>query len=299
MAADPKPLKLWDRDLGKAVEEWMPDHQATYETRPLRSPGQWLRATPLFDKLNGLYQDAPWTRRSIGPFVREYRIDMSEFERRKYRSYADFFVREFKPGARRYPADSAQMGAPAEARYFGWERFGPDQRFPVKGQSLAAEDILGDAARAKSFLGGPVILMRLSPMDYHHVHYPDDGRTVDHQRLGRSLWTVTWPAVRNMPDLYIRNERQVNILETKNFGRLGFVEFGALTVGRIVQRHPLDQPFARGAQKSVFKFGGSAVAVFGEPGAWCPSDDILAHTPEGMETIVRLGEPVATSLRTA
>jgi hypothetical protein len=51
-----------------------------------------------------------------------------------------------------------------------------------------------------------------------------------------------------------------------HFGRLGFVEFGALTVGRIIQRHPLDQPFQRGAQKSVFKFGGSAIAIFGEPG---------------------------------
>ncbi|WP_369010718.1 phosphatidylserine decarboxylase [Methylobacterium frigidaeris] len=72
--------------------------------------------------------------------------------------------------------------------------------------------------------------MRLSPVDYHHVHYLDDGRTVDHQLVGRSLWTVTWPAVQNMPDPYIRNERQVNILETKNFGRLGFVEFGARSI---------------------------------------------------------------------
>ena len=75
------------------------------------------------------------------------------------------------------------------------------------------------------------------------------------------------------------------------FGRLGFVEFGALTVGRIVQ------PFPRGAQKSVLKFGGSAVASFGEPGAWRPAADILQHTSEGMETIVRLGESIAESLR--
>lgn len=296
MAANPKPLKLWDRDKGKTVEEFMPDHQTTYETRPLRAPGQWLRATPLFDKLYALYQDAPWTTRQIEPFVREYQIDMSEFRPRKYRSYADFFVREFRPGARRFPDDPAQMGAPAEARYFGWKRFNPEQRFPIKGQSLAAEDLIGSAERAKPFLGGPVILMRLSPVDYHHVHYPDDGRTVDHQRLGRSLWTVTWPALQNKPDIYVRNERQVNILETEHFGRLGFVEFGALTVGRIAQRHPLDQPFKRGAQKSVFKFGGSAVAIFGEPGAWQPAGDILEHTLEGMETIVRLGEPIAGRL---
>jgi phosphatidylserine decarboxylase len=179
-----EPLELWDRDKGKAVREWMPDQQPTYEARPLRSPSQWLRATPLFDRLYGLYQDAPWTARQIEPFVREYHIDMSEFEPRKYRSFADFFIREFRPGVRSFPTDPAQMGAPAEARYFGWKRFDAEQRFPIKGQSLAAEDILGSAERAKPFLGGPVILMRLSPVDYHHVHYPDDGRPWNRSGLG-------------------------------------------------------------------------------------------------------------------
>lgn len=42
MAADPKPVKLWDRDKGKAVAEFMPDHPSTYETRPERSLVQWL-----------------------------------------------------------------------------------------------------------------------------------------------------------------------------------------------------------------------------------------------------------------
>jgi phosphatidylserine decarboxylase len=293
MAADPKPVKVSDRDRGQMVEEFMPDHPTTYETRPERSLVQWLQSTPAYDWFYALYQDAPWTWLQIEPFVLEYHVDLSEFMPRKHRSYADFFVRAFKPGIRHFPDDPAQMGAPAEARDFGWERFGPEQRFLVKGQSLAAADILGNAKRAAPFLGGPVLLMRLSPVDYDHVHYPDDRRTVDHQQLGRGIWTATRPAVQNKPDIYIRNARQVNILETEHSGRLDFVEFGALTVGRIVQRHPLEQPFRRGAQKSVFKFGGSAVAIIGEPGVWCPAADILEHTPQGMETIVRLGEPVA------
>jgi hypothetical protein len=40
--------------------------------------------------------------------------------------------------------------------------------------SLSAEKILGNGRRAAPFIGGPVLLARLSPMDYHHVHYPDD-----------------------------------------------------------------------------------------------------------------------------
>lgn len=56
------------------------------------------------------------------------------------------------------------MEAFAEARYFGWEKLTPEQRFPVKGASLEAETLLGSADRAKSFEGGPVILARLSPV---------------------------------------------------------------------------------------------------------------------------------------
>jgi phosphatidylserine decarboxylase len=64
-------------------------------------------------------------------------------------------------------------------------------------------------------------------------------------------------------------------------------------VGRIVQVHPLDKPFQRGAEKSAFRFGGSAIAVFGEAGCWRPSADVLENTAKGVETMLRLGEEVA------
>ena len=141
--------------------------------------------------------------------------------------------------------------------------------------------------------GGPVITVRLAPVDYHHVHYPDTGKTLEQDRLGRRNWTVNWHALQAKEDILFENERQVNILETRNFGRLGFVEIGALTVGRIVQVHPLDAPYNRGDEKSVFRFGGSSIVLFGQPGAWRPSDDLLRNTSENIETFVRLGDGVA------
>ena len=130
-------------------------------------------------------------------------------------------------------------------------------------------------------------------MDYHHVHYPDDGTTLDTDNIGRSLWTVNWHALLNQPDILFRNERQIHILKTRHFGRLGFVEVGAVSVGRIVQIHPTETEYRRGEEKSVFKFGGSAIVVFGERGAWQPTQDILRHTGEGVETLIRLGDIVA------
>jgi phosphatidylserine decarboxylase len=290
--AKPLPLPVWDRQGGKLVSEWMDDHTPTYESEPQRSITQWIKSQPLFDWLYAAYENTHWSAREIEPFVRKYHIDMSEFESREYGSFAEFFDRRLRPGVRSFPSAPGEMGAFAEARYFGWTRFDAEQRFPVKGHSLSAEQILGNAQRARPFIGGPVLLVRLAPVDYHHVHYPDHGRTSDHGRLGHRLWTVNWHALLSKPDILFSNERNINILETRHFGRLAFVEVGALSVGRIVQVHPLDAPFQRGEEKSVFRFGGSAIVVFGEPGMWRPSDDLLEHTKEGVETLVRLGEPV-------
>jgi phosphatidylserine decarboxylase len=292
--AKPLPLPVWDRQAGKLFQEWMDDHHPTYESRPDLSITQWVKSQPLYDRLYAAYQNTRWSARQIEPFVRKHHIDLTEFEPVQYRSFADFFDRRFRPGMRKFPSAPGELGAFAEARYFAWEKVGSEQRFPVKGHSLSAAQILGGALRARPFIGGPVLLVRLSPVDYHHVHYPDGGTTLDHERLGSRLWTVNWHALQSKPDILFRNERTMNMLETRNFGRLAFVEIGALSVGRIVQVHPLGAPFERGAEKSVFRFGGSAIVVFGEPGKWRPSDDLLEHTKEGVETLVRLGERVGT-----
>ncbi|MEN3378819.1 MAG: phosphatidylserine decarboxylase [Hyphomicrobiales bacterium] len=289
----PLPLRVWDRQRGRSFEEFMEDRPATYESRPHRSFNQWLESHPLYDWLLAAYQNTRRSARQIEPFIRKHGIDMSEFKPVAYQSFAEFFDREFKEGARTFPVEPYVMGAFAEARCFGWEKISSDQCLPVKGHSLRAEDILNDPERARAFAGGPVLLARLSPTDYHHVHYFDDGETVGDYRLGHRLWTVNWRALQNDPRILCRNERLVSILKTRHFGTVAFVEVGALSVGRIVQVHPTDRPFARGAEKSAFRFGGSAILVFGEPGAWLPAQDILEHTRQDTETLVRLGDLVA------
>jgi len=293
--AKPLPLPVWDRQRRKLVEEWMDDHQPHYESEPQRSLTQWIKSQPLYDRLYALYENSRWSRREIEPFIRKYHIDLDEFEPVQWRSFAEFFDRRLRPGVRRFPSAPEEMGAFAEARYFGWRKVTSDQKFPVKGHSLNPAQILGSAERARLFARGPVLLVRLAPVDYHHVHYFDDGKTLDHQRLGNRLWTVNWHALQSKTDILFANERNVNILETRNFGRLGFVEVGALSVGRIAQVHPVDLPFKRGEEKSVFRFGASAIVVFGEPGKWSPSADVLAHTNENVETLLRLGECVAVA----
>jgi phosphatidylserine decarboxylase len=293
--ATPLPLPVWDRRANKLIDEFMDDHPATYESRPHRSITQWLESQPLYDWIIAAWQNTRRSARQIEPFIKKHQIDMAPFRPAIYRSFADFFDREFKPGARSFPAEAGEMGAFAEARYFAWERVAPDQRFPIKGKSLSPDEILGLPGWAEPFVGGPVLLARLAPVDYHHVHYPDHGTTLRHHHVGGRLWTVNWHALLAQDDILFRNEREVQIVKTDNFGQLAFVEIGAMSVGRIVQVHPLDQSFARGAEKSFFKFGGSAIVVFGEPAKWTPSPDLVQRTKEGIETLVQLGDTIATA----
>jgi phosphatidylserine decarboxylase len=188
--AKPLPLPVWDRKGGKLIQEFMDDHPATYETRPRRSLTQWLESNRVYDWLVAAYQNSSWSAREIAPFISKNRIDMSEFKPDKYKSFADFFDREFRPGVRSFPTAPGEMGAFSEARYFAWQRLERDQKFPIKGHSLDAERILGSAEMAGSYVDGPIILARLAPVDYHHNHYPDDGRTVSSSWLGGPLWTV-------------------------------------------------------------------------------------------------------------
>src|SRR5436190_22906322 len=138
MMAKPLPLPVWDLRSGKLVHEWMDDHQLTYESEPRRSIAQWIKSQPLYDRFYAAYQNTRHSAREIEPFVRKYHIDLSEFEPVEYRSFAQFFERRFRHGVRSFPAAPGEMGAFAEARYFGWERVERDQQFPVKGHSLSA-----------------------------------------------------------------------------------------------------------------------------------------------------------------
>jgi phosphatidylserine decarboxylase len=288
-------LPVWDRQAGKCFQEFMDDHPATYDSRPRRSATQWLQSRRTWDWVIAAYQNSRWSTRAIEPFISKHKIDMSEFKPVNYRSFAEFFDRDFRPGKRMFPATPEKMGAFSEARYFAWPKLEADQKFPVKGHSLRAARILGSDKRAEPYVGGPVILARLAPVDYHHNHYPDDGVTLDSYSMAGPLWTVNWHALQHQEDILFRNHRNINILKTRHFGQLAFVEVGAMSVGRIKQVHPIETPFSRGNEKSVFKFGGSAVVVFGEPGKWRPTADLIENTNKRVETLVRLGDVIASS----
>lgn len=278
-----------EKVYGEAAVKWL------YESASGKALGPVVVSSAT-SKLYGAIQSSRWSSKKVLPFIQNFGIQMDEFEpqssdvRRPYQSFNDFFIRPFKPGKRPF-VENKLMGAFAEARYFGYESLTSEETIPVKGHYLSSASVINSKKWNEIFSDGPCLLARLCPVDYHRFHYPDSGKVLDHYRLKGQLHSVNPLALKKRPDIFMRNERVVTILETEHFGKLAYVEVGAVCVGKIVQSGSLEK-FKRGEEKGYFLFGGSTVIVFGEKGKWAPSLDILTATKEGHEVYIRLGDAV-------
>lgn len=295
--AEDSTIQIWNRARGRVETEkvygdlWV---RLLYGSGAGALLAHGILSRRLLSALVGVLQSTRRSTRRIRPFVRDFSIPMEEYEAREWSSFNDFFIRRFRPQARPFVTDPAALPAFAEARYLAYERVHPDLAFPVKGRFLTPRAIV-DGEEAAPFAEGPLLLARLAPVDYHRFHFPDRGRISAQHRIGGRLHSVSPLALRRRPDILATNERHVTIMTTRHLGQLAMVEVGAMNVGRIVQTHA-GPDFARGDEKGYFCFGASTVLLFGEPGRWRPSADLLEQTALGRETLVRLGEEVARTI---
>ncbi|MBF0297746.1 MAG: phosphatidylserine decarboxylase [Oligoflexia bacterium] len=250
---------------------------------------------PFFSKIYGLYYNSFLSRRDIPLFIEKFEIKMEEYCGH-YRNFNDFFIRRFRSGARSFESADNLMASFAEGKYFAYEKVAEDNRFPVKGQILSSSAILQNKEWEKIFKEGPLMVARLCPVDYHRFHFPDDGEVIDYYTLPGRLHSVNPLSLNKKNNIFVVNERQVTILDTKNFGKIAYIEVGALGVGKIKQTYDFSQPFKRGDEKGHFLFGASTVIIMGEKGKWRPDDDLLEMTKKCTETFVCLGDHIAYKL---
>jgi phosphatidylserine decarboxylase len=259
-------------------------------------------ASKPLSQLYGSYQDWAISKNKVPPFVKNFNIDLSIYKagsqasakkENSYQSFNEFFIREFEDGQRNFVIDDTKMPAFSEARYFGHDSINDEVDIPVKGKLLNAKDLLGGSTWSATFEGGPLLVARLCPVDYHRYHYPLAGKTLDSFQIQGQYHSVNPLALKAKPEIFIINERRASILQTEKFGKLAYIEVGAAMVGKIIQSHDENKPHAKGDQKGYFLFGGSTVILLGEKGKWRPSDDILSNTKAGIETYLHLGDEVA------
>ena len=234
----------------------------------------------------------------IKPFIEQYGLDENEFAKPvdEYNSFNEFFHRKLKPSAR--PVDPAPDSVvfPADGRHLAFADITGETNFFIKGQSFDLERFLGDAGLAKRYDGGPMLLSRLCPVDYHRFHFPCAGEAGIPRFINGWLYSVNPIALITRPSIFWENKRVVTQIESPALCQVLFVEIGATMVGSIRQTYMPGETVAKGEEKGYFAFGGSSVAVLFEKGRIEFAADLLKNTAAGIETYARVGERMGRAL---
>ena len=229
--------------------------------------------------------------KKIAPFVEEYKINMDDFEEREYDSFSDFFTRNIKPGRRPVDEDTSAVISPADSKVLCYD-IGDDLKFTVKGSVYTPDEIVGNSIGLGGFAGGKALVFRLSMDDYHHYCHIDSGRVESSVEIKGKLHTVS--SISSKYKIYKENHRIVNVLDTDHFGKVIYIEVGALLVGRI-KNNGLTK-FEKGSEKGYFEQGGSTIVLFFEKNMINVDPDILEMSGNGIETKVRMGERIGVKV---
>jgi len=230
-------------------------------------------------------------------------VDWSEALRQNisdYETFNDFFTRELQKGARPIDPDPRSFVSPCDGTISQCGRITTDRIIQAKGRHYSIRSLLANDPDSVEFLNGFYHTIYLSPGDYHRVHMPFGGKLQRMIHVPGRLFSVAPYSVRQVPDLFARNERVVSLFETPH-GPMAVVLVGAMLVssmetvwsgvvtpprGRKISRGDWsrrDIELQKGEEMGRFNMGSTVITLL-PPGAVSALDDY------GPEDLVLMGQ---------
>jgi phosphatidylserine decarboxylase len=250
-----------------------------------------LASRKALSRLYGMYCQTRHSARMIPGFIADNNVDMAGCAG-GYKNFAEFFSREKKGVA--FPKEPHLLGSPCEGLVSAYEGIDPKRLVAAKGMEYSLAELFGDGGLAEEYRGGACLRVRLTPANYHRMHFFDDGEITGVRCIDGDLYSVNPLAVAKVARLYCQNKRVLVQMATRHFGGVAVVEVGATFVGSVVHRFLVGDNMKRGRQASYFLPGGSLVLVYFKQGTARLDADILARTAEGIETKLPVGAVVGT-----
>jgi phosphatidylserine decarboxylase len=224
----------------------------------------------------------------LSRFARIYGIDVSEAEKplTEYAGFDEFFTRKLRPGSR--PIDDApgRVVSPADGVIVESGLATAGKLIQAKGSDFDLSNLLADAQAAARLEGGAYLITYLSPKDYHRVHSPVGGRVIGWRHVPGTLFSVGAASIRREPQLFVRNERFITLIEMDGGGLVAVVMVAAVGVGHVTvsydpevathrpeffraalrhRQYDEPKPIRRGDELGIFHLGSTTIVVF-EPG---------------------------------
>jgi phosphatidylserine decarboxylase len=220
----------------------------------------------------------------LGTYAKAYGLNTAEAEHplARYATLQALFTRRLATGARTMPEDPDLVVAPSDGRICEAGLVSAGKLLEAKGSLFTLQQLLADDALAARLVGGPYVVIYLSPRDYHRVHFPMNGKVVSWSHIPGKLFPVGSRSVKREPGLFAKNERFVTIVDG-TAGRYAVVMVAAVGVGHItasydpevathdggfaknsVRHKTFDLPISveRGQELGIFNLGSTTIAIF-------------------------------------
>ena len=244
-------------------------------------------------KASSLFMNSKYSKKNISKFIKKNKIDMSDYPKKDYSSFNDFFTRKIKSGKRKFSFKDKDLCSVADSKLLVYE-INENLEMMIKEKMYTTSELLRDKDLASEFKNGLCLVFRLTVDDYHRYSFVDDGFVLKTKKINGILHTVG-PIAFKRYKVFKENQREYSILQTKNFDKVVQMEVGALMVGKIVN-HEVKE-FKRGEEKGYFLFGGSTVILLFKENIVKIDDDIMINSKYGIETKVKLGEVIGKRKR--
>lgn len=241
-----------------------------------------------FSKVVTKFLDSRLSKILIPLFNKKYKINKNLYEKKRYKSFNDYFIRKKKEEYINIEKDSNVLISPCDCKISVYEA--NNKIFKIKHSFYNLESLLKSKMLSNEYNDGYVAICRLEPGDFHRYCYIDDGYHDAHKRIKGILHTVR-PIAINKKNVFITNSRSYTVLETTNFGRVIQIEVGALMVGKI-KNHHTNCGFKKGEEKGYFKYGGSTIILLFKKDMVEIDKELIDNTKNGYETIVSIGEKI-------
>lgn len=253
---------------------------------------------PFLSSLYGYFQKSAMSRFKVKPFIASFSIDTSEFldSTDSFGSFNDFFIRRLNLKCRPLASGDGVAVMPADARYLVFPKIDQADGFWVKGKKFSLKNLLQNASLAERYGGGGMVIARLCPVDYHRFHFPCDGLPGRAELINGPLYSVNPIALKRNIEILSENKRMITSLQTKEFGKILYIEVGATYVGSIHQTFVAGTSCSKGEEKGYFSFGGSCLILLFEPDKIIFDQDLINFSSKKMEVRGLLGQSLGKSL---
>lgn len=247
----------------------------------------------LFSAWFGKYMSSQRSAKKIDDFVKKHQIDLNQYivPENGFSSFNDFFYRKIKSQFR--PIGEGII-SPADGRVLVFPSISDAHKFYVKGLEFDIEKFLGNKELAKEFIGGSMCVVRLAPVDYHRYHFPLEGVPSESKLINGYYYSVSPIALQKNVRIFLENKREYTILQTEEKGRVLICDVGATLTAGIQQTYQSEKRVEKGEEKGYFYFGGSTLILLFQKNRMTFSDDLIANTEKGLETLVKMGETIGS-----